>query len=584
MRRLLLGGVLVVALLSVACGPGQALFVHKSRIGQKSEPELGRKVPFERITKADQASHPTPGFSILHGKQEWDLFFADHPSHPFTTGINFARDMVIAGYSAEPKAKRLETHLVVESERALHVYVNQVFPGEGCLANDGPAAFDLVTVPRSDKAVHVHLDSVQEAPCDLSSPDALLACRANAEAPWASEVVAKVGDVVECEAAIKAGSRLVIDRGWTLEETPTGSQSKLAYQAGGARVRFPVDALGRYRVRVSALDDAGKRGEAEARVDTGTHEGTSIELYWTDVDRSIDPGAYPKLELRAVDASGSGGRRECSAAVKDKERPAWCDVKQQIATTLVHIEANPPGRYALSVRFAEGSPEKGTPCVRTSIGTRTVSEKCDPTPRKAGAVWDLGVLDGLTGNFEGYGTFEAQGVAKVELDKPLPPEVLKMADLERRYVAKYAADGRALEGFRLPGTAGSAASATDVWAILEEGPYAEWTRKFGPGEAPPALARAAITAAEAGLKVKAIVVDSPKITSGAGLGVGSSLADLKAKMEAKPKTKKVPALFGKDECAVDDGTTRYLFTTCTDAKKSNGRVGMVIVGGGNVKP
>jgi hypothetical protein len=567
----------VSALLTfAACAPAPALFVHTARLGQTSEPEIGQKVRFERITKSDQVGHPTPGYSLIRGQQEWDVFFADHPQHAFATGIDFSTKMVLAGYSTDPKAVHLEAQGVIDAGPSLHVYFNQSLPGEGCFQHVGPAVFELVTIPRTEKAVHVHVDTVQDAACNRSRPGALMACRPAAAAPWAeSKLSAKVGDTVECEASIKGGSRLVIDRGWTLVETPKGSQSKLEYQQGGVRVRFPLDALGHYRLRVSAMDEDGKRGEAEMQIETGTAEGAHAELFWTKVDKSVDPSTLPRGELHAVDANASAGKRDCSAGIKESERPTWCDAKKQGANALLRIAAAPPGRYTIFVRYLDDRDEKSpVACVRTLVGSKVISETCDPEKRKKGSFWELGVMDEVTGNFEGRGTFEARSVAKIEVDKPLPAE-LQTPELDRRYVAKYTADSQPIEGFRLPATPGNAQTATEVWAVLAEGPYAEWNRKFGPGNAPPALGKAAVAAVQAGLKVKMIVIESPRLTSAHGLGVGSTLAELTAKLGKKTPTK-VPPLFGKDECAVDDGNVRYTFTDCNDAKGS-GRVVRVLL-------
>jgi len=127
--------------------------------------------------------------------------------------------------------------------------------------------------------------------------------------------------------------------------------------------------------------------------------------------------------------------------------------------------------------------------------------------------------------------------------------------------------------------------APEVWAILSEGPYAEWDRKFGPGPAPPALAKAAVVAVRAGVKVKMIIIESPRVTTRSGLGVGSTLADISAKLGAGKTPYPVPALFGKDECAVVDGNVRFSFVTCDDAR-AGGRVTRVVmsVGGPAAAP
>jgi hypothetical protein len=67
-------------------------------------------------------------------------------------------------------------------------------------------------------------------------------------------------------------------------------------------------------------------------------------------------------------------------------------------TTVTRLHADTPGRYALSVRYLDERADKGPMlCVRLFSKGGLTSEACDPAPRKAGATWDVGIIDEATG-------------------------------------------------------------------------------------------------------------------------------------------------------------------------------------------
>jgi len=569
----------VMAVLALSCAPAPALFVHTARVGQTSQPELGQPVSFQSITRPEQAGHPKADFVMLRSDEEWDLFFADHPQHPRSRSIDFKHVSVLAAYVDDAGATRLETSQVLDTGSAIHVYMREGFPGDGCSPYTGPQPYELLTIPNTKKPVHVHVDSVRDTACG-KSVGATVSCHLGTDGKWSSgNLSAKVGDVVECKAAIQAGSKMVVDRTWLLAEAPKGSITKLQFQDGGALVRFPVDVFGRYRVHVEATDEDNKRAVAQALVDAAVAEGTYVEMSWSNFEASSDPAKFPKVELHAVEIPGAPqAHRDCSVAAAGAARPAWCDVQASSASTLLRLHKDPPGRYTVSVRYgSERTETSPVLCVRTLAAGSVVTEGCDATVRKAGAVWEVGAIDEASGGFDGHAFLTAKGVANLELDQPLSPGILALPDLERRYVARYYFDAQPAEGFRLAVTqSGGTVVAPEVWAIVSDGPYAEWDRKFGPGPAPPALAKAAVVAARAGLKIKLIVIESPRVTTRSGLGVGSTLAEISAKLGVKNPFV-VPALFGKDECAVTDGNVRFSFATCDDAR-AGGRVTRVVMG------
>ncbi|WP_394838536.1 hypothetical protein LVJ94_16670 [Pendulispora rubella] len=568
----------VACALVLSCAPGPALFVHTARIGQASQPEMGQPVTFGNITRPDQAGHPKSDFALLSNQEDWDLFFADHPQHAQSRSVDFKKVVVLASYVAEPDASQLETTQVIDNGSAFHVYMRETFPGDGCKPHTGGKAYELITLPKAKKTVHVHVDSVRGAACG-ASVGATVACHLNSDPKWVGgNFAAKVGDVVECKASIQAGGRLVVDRTWLLTEAPKGSVTKLQFQDGGASVRFPTDVFGRYRVRVEVTDEDSKRGIAQTVVDAAVGEGTFVEMAWSNFELSSDASKFPKVELHATDVPGAPpARHDCSVVTGGVDRPGWCEVQTHAASTVMRLHKEPAGRFAVHVKYvSERTDASPVLCVRTLSAGAVVTEGCDAQTRKAGALWELGTMDEASGGFDGRAILAKNGVANIELDQPLPATVLALPDLERRYVARYYFDAQPAEGFRLAATGGGATVAPEVWAIVADGPYAEWDRKFGPGPAPPAISKAAVVAARAGAKVKLIVIESPRVTTRQGLGVGSSLADITAKLGPKSPFP-VAALFGKDECAVSDGNVRFSFATCDEAR-AGGRVTRVVMG------
>ncbi|HWL86815.1 MAG TPA: hypothetical protein VNO21_13485, partial [Polyangiaceae bacterium] len=418
-----------LAALGLSCAPGPALFMHTSRIGQTSQPELGRPVGFQDITRPDQAGHPKSDYALLRSEEDWDLFFADHAKPVRARSIDFSKVLVLASYVEDASATRLETTQVIDTGSALHVYMREVFPGDACPAHTGPPAYELVTLPNAKKAVHVHVDSVRDAACG-KAVGAKAECHVATDPKWQSgDLTTKVGDIVECRATVQAGAKLVVDRTWMLTEAPKGSTTKLQYQDDGALVRLPIDIFGRYRVRVEATDEDNKRGIAQTVIDAAVSEGTYVETAWSNFGASSDPSTFPKIELHAVDTPGARpAGHDCSVVTGGVERPPWCDVQTHNASTLLRLRKEPPGRYSVFVRYtSERSESAPVLCVRTIAAGAVVTEGCDASARKAGSVWQLGTVDEASGGFDGHAILTDRGVANIELGLPLARETLALA-------------------------------------------------------------------------------------------------------------------------------------------------------------
>ena len=111
-------------------------------------------------------------------------------------------------------------------------------------------------------------------------------------------------------------------------------------------------------------------------------------------------------------------------------------------------------------------------------------------------------------------------VGVLQLGQPVPA-ALVTDDLAAHYLARYIADAQPLDGFRL--------DEPPLTIVLATGPFAELDRHGHDGPPPVARLRPqAMAAVRKGVAIATIMIHGAGPTTAAGLGVGSTLAQLRA--------------------------------------------------------
>lgn len=155
------------------------------------------------------------------------------------------------------------------------------------------------------------------------------------------------------------------------------------------------------------------------------------------------------------------------------------------------------------------------------------------------SMWLLSVVND---SYPGKMVLHNKGVGNIRIEKPIPLVLLMdKAKLKKQYFYSFFADGIAYEGFDL--------SDPPVRIAIKNGPFVKWDmeRKSWPPKED--LTTMALKMNPSDMIVRFIVIESDKVKTNKGIGVGSTLEEIKKKYKLLG-VYKVPPSFGGDECSV----------------------------------
>ncbi|MEO8878701.1 MAG: hypothetical protein ABI461_24135, partial [Polyangiaceae bacterium] len=374
----------------------------------------------------DDLGRHKPGYAVLRTTDDWDLFFADHSIRPI--GIDFSQTMVLAAYADDSTLSALQIKKVVDSGDTLNVFITEVTPGDGCPPRQNQPPSSLVTVDKKMKPVAVYVDTERGARCQADAPQIKVTCRVPPTKEWTENLSAPIGQKVECAAALDMSQarRTIVDRDWSIRELPRGSDARISLIDEAHKASITIDALGTFRLRVAATDEAARVGEAIAKIEAPPpSDDLYAELVWSNFTSSDDPDTFPRIELRAKEPlvrdmnikpvapptkamlvqaqlhPPAGKPLPTTCSIESADHPAWCEAWKYGKNTLMRLRGASGGRYNLSVRYTDdrfaGAP---VACIRTFAKRKLAFEVCDNQVRKADSTWDIGAIVESTGRFD----------------------------------------------------------------------------------------------------------------------------------------------------------------------------------------
>lgn len=162
------------------------------------------------------------------------------------------------------------------------------------------------------------------------------------------------------------------------------------------------------------------------------------------------------------------------------------------------------------------------------------------------------------------------GVGDVRVGAPIPRDYLADAkDARARYDIRWVADAQPFEAFRV--------GDPPVLAVFD-GPFTRWAKNNVGELAPQRFVESALRVARNGAPVRWIVVEEAGHATVAGIGVGSTFADVAAAYPGA-KVSQLPEWFeARPTCSVAPpglANVQLLLATC--GKEGNGRVARVVV-------
>lgn len=392
-----------VASCGVVGGASSNVVVHNGKINAKVVPTAGKELEAHKVT-IDQKAQPKRVFTVIRKPDQWnDSFVGAKPPLP---PIDFKKQMLILAAAQDMKADVLEiNHIVVNDKGIMHVYLGESLPGEGCSKNEVVAA-DAAVVDQIADEVHFWVDKTQVPGCG-GKPKAKLICGVEGRTDSSEAIKVTSGAKINCDGAmsVPGASGSITDRAWALTELPAGSTAKLVPAQGAVTATFTVDAFGKYTVRLQVSDQEAKGDEAVATVDNPIpKEGIALQMGWTKFKPQDLVQGFPRVDIMAVEAPASldkpAAGKLCALAVE--HRPSWCtDLQKSAGVQHVNLTPQEKKQYRFGVKYTDDR-EMGMPvlCVRVYVLGSKGTEVCDDVQRKAGSIWDMGLLNLATMEFD----------------------------------------------------------------------------------------------------------------------------------------------------------------------------------------
>jgi hypothetical protein len=398
MRALPILAVAASMALAGACVPSPPITI--VRIVKKAK--LGEAVEGDPV----RVRHPPPdsyaglrtGAYVVRSVEDWNRMWrhvSDVPELP--QDLDTSKDMLLVLANQDETIGRLWVTRVVETGGHVAVFLRETTLGEGCVRRpEDPFALDAVIIPRIEKPLKIYIEEVNGEACG-APPKVEIACRLATAQTWSSKMTAKSGDVVECElSSTLEGKYALVDQMLSLVDIPPGSKAKLAFsKRSTTRATLALDAFGTYAIRAEATDEAGRKGQATARIDVVPKKTRDVllQLSWADLDEGDPATPLPRVLLR-VAQEGPRGQR-CSAEVPV---PGLCEAKTRGPYTYMKIPARHRRKLAMSLLYLDERPQAGpSPCVNVWFNGERTASICDRDHRHAEDRWEIGIVDTANG-------------------------------------------------------------------------------------------------------------------------------------------------------------------------------------------
>lgn len=381
----------------LASGCGSSVIVHRTNLGERSTPKAGTELELKRVPIEGKVK-PRAGYVTIRDPGAWADAFGGKGAPP-APAVDWNKQTVLL---AVPQDGRTETitidHAIVSGPRSsLNVYVGESEGGEGCAKKEaGSITADAVVIDKVPEGeVHFWVDHLAAARCG-AKPTAKLSCKVEGGSEG-TKITAAPGQKVTCDSSAStagaAGS--VTDRAWSLGQLPPGSIAQLATAAGGATTSFTVDAFGKYDLKVQVSDSEARGDEASATIDVAPpKDGIVVQMGWTRFKLADQVAGFARVALQAAEVPAPFGTMGKSCAPDVQKKPAWCaDISKYGAVTHLKLAAQEKKQYKFGVKYVEEREGEAIVCLRVFVLGAKGTEVCDDHPRKAGDVWDAGVLD-----------------------------------------------------------------------------------------------------------------------------------------------------------------------------------------------